>query len=61
VPIVASSLGALAERIAGHGHPSVVRWNAAPAEWNAALLAAAGIDGQGTATAGEPLPVALTP
>jgi len=61
VPIVASSLGALAERIAGHGHPSVVRWNAAPAEWNAALLAAAGIDGQGIAPAGEPLPVALTP
>jgi len=61
VPIVASSLGALAERIADHGNSTAVRWNAAPAEWNAALLAASGIDVRGTAPAAVPLPVELTP
>ena len=44
VPIVASALGALSERLAGHAQSAVVRWNALPGEWNAALLAAAGLD-----------------
>ena len=33
-------LGALPERLAGHPRVSLVPWNATPAEWNAALLAA---------------------
>jgi len=53
VPIVASSLGALGERLAGHPRAATVRWNAPPAEWNAALLRAAGID--------APQPAAATP
>ena len=61
VPIVASSLGALAERIAGHANSTAVRWNAAPAEWNAALLRAAGIDEAGASAAVVALPVELTP
>jgi GT2 family glycosyltransferase/glycosyltransferase involved in cell wall biosynthesis len=60
VPIVASALGALAERVAGHGGATAVRWNAAPAEWNAALLAAAGIGVPGPAPAAAALPLALT-
>jgi hypothetical protein len=51
VPIVASALGALSERLAGHRQSAVVRWNALPGEWNAALLAAAGLD---AAPAAEP-------
>jgi glycosyltransferase involved in cell wall biosynthesis len=43
VPIVASSLGALPERIAGHARSAAVRWNAPASEWNAALTEAAGI------------------
>jgi glycosyltransferase involved in cell wall biosynthesis/GT2 family glycosyltransferase len=60
VPIVASSLGALAERIAGHGNSTTVRWNAAETEWNAALLAAAGLAGRETVPASDALPMALT-
>jgi GT2 family glycosyltransferase/glycosyltransferase involved in cell wall biosynthesis len=48
VPVVASSLGALPERIAGHARSMAVRWNSPASEWNAALMQAAGID------AGEP-------
>jgi len=59
VPIVASSLGALAERIAGHGNSTTVRWNAAPTEWNAALLQAAGIDERGTLPTVVPVPVEI--
>ncbi len=43
LPIVASALGALPERLAQQARASTVPWDAAPAEWNAALLAAAGI------------------
>jgi glycosyltransferase involved in cell wall biosynthesis/GT2 family glycosyltransferase len=41
LPIVASALGAFPERLAGHPRAVTVPWNAPPAEWNAALLAAA--------------------
>jgi GT2 family glycosyltransferase/glycosyltransferase involved in cell wall biosynthesis len=43
VPVVASSLGALPERIGGHARSTAVRWNAPASEWNAALAQAAGI------------------
>jgi GT2 family glycosyltransferase/glycosyltransferase involved in cell wall biosynthesis len=42
LPIVASALGALPERLEGYPRGSTVAWNATAAEWNAALLAAAG-------------------
>jgi glycosyltransferase involved in cell wall biosynthesis len=60
LPIVASALGALAERVAGHPRSAAVRWNALPAEWNAALLKAAGIDSP-AGVAALPRPVAATP
>jgi len=62
VPIVASALGALAERVAAHDNATTVRWNAAPAEWNAALLEAVRIAGvvADAAPAGAALPVAVT-
>ena len=41
LPIVASALGALPERLAGHPRATTVPWNASAAEWNAALMAAA--------------------
>lgn len=40
VRIVASRLGALAERLADHPAATLVRWDATPAEWNDALLSA---------------------
>ena len=43
LPIFASALGALPERLAGHPRATTVPWNAPAAEWNAALLAAARI------------------
>lgn len=43
VPIVASALGAFSERLAAHPRAATVAWNASPAEWNSALLAAAGL------------------
>jgi glycosyltransferase involved in cell wall biosynthesis/CTP:molybdopterin cytidylyltransferase MocA len=43
LPIVASALGALPERLAAHPHATTVPWNAPAAQWNAALLAAAGL------------------
>jgi len=41
VPIVASDLGAPAERLAGRADAHLLRWDAAAAAWNDALLAAA--------------------
>ena len=41
VPIVASALGALPERLIGHPRAVTVPWNASAAEWNSALIAAA--------------------
>ncbi len=41
-PIVASALGALAERLEGVANATLVPWDASPAAWNEALLAAAG-------------------
>jgi hypothetical protein len=38
LPIVASALGALPERLARHPRAITVPWNAPAAEWNAALL-----------------------
>ena len=62
VPIVASSLGALSERLAGYPRATAVRWNALPAEWNTALLKAAGVDLPGVAPAtAAPFAVAVTP
>ena len=43
LPIVASTLGALPERLAQHPRSATVPWNAPAADWNAALLAAAGV------------------
>jgi glycosyltransferase involved in cell wall biosynthesis len=59
-PVVVSSLGALSERLAGHPRSTTVRWNAAPAEWNAILLKAAGIDVPGIASIAATLAVAAT-
>jgi GT2 family glycosyltransferase/glycosyltransferase involved in cell wall biosynthesis len=42
LPIVASALGAFPERLAGVPRSTTVNWNAPPAKWNDALLAAAG-------------------
>jgi glycosyltransferase involved in cell wall biosynthesis len=55
VPIVASSLGALAERLAGHPRSIAIRWNALPTEWNAALLKAAAIETETPDAVAEPL------
>ena len=41
LPIVASALGALSERLAGRPTAITLPWNASAADWNAALLAAA--------------------
>jgi len=54
LPIVASALGAFPERLAGHPRAVTVPWNAHAPEWNAALLAAAGMGGRPT-TADERL------
>ena len=43
LPIVASSLGALPERLSGHPRALAVPWNAPPADWNAALIETAGV------------------
>jgi GT2 family glycosyltransferase/glycosyltransferase involved in cell wall biosynthesis len=43
LPIVASALGALPERLAQHPRAATVPWNAPAREWNAALLAAGGL------------------
>jgi GT2 family glycosyltransferase/glycosyltransferase involved in cell wall biosynthesis len=48
--VVVSSLGSLSERVSRHPRAQVVRWDAAPAEWNDALLAA-----------GAPLAAAVRP
>ena len=56
LPIVASALGAFPERLAGVPRSTTVAWNAPPAKWNDALLAAAGV-AQGGAT---PVVPALT-
>ena len=40
LPIVASALGAFPERLAGSPRSTTVPWNAPPAQWNDALLAA---------------------
>ena len=43
LPIVASSLGALPERLAGRDNARIVPWDAAPEVWNRALLEAGGM------------------
>jgi GT2 family glycosyltransferase len=43
IPIVASALGALPERLAGHPHSLLIPWNATTAEWNDALQTASGL------------------
>jgi glycosyltransferase involved in cell wall biosynthesis len=43
LPIVAAALGALPERLSSYPHAATVRWNAPAADWNAALIGAAGI------------------
>jgi GT2 family glycosyltransferase/glycosyltransferase involved in cell wall biosynthesis len=47
LPIVASALGAFPERLAGTPRSTTVPWNAPPAKWNDALLAASGIAQRG--------------
>lgn len=60
LPIVASALGAFPERLAGHPRSGTVPWNAPPAVWNEALLAAAGLSQRPAAPARE-LRVEATP
>ena len=47
LPIVASALGAFPERLAGVPRSTTVAWNAPPAKWNDALLAAASVTQRG--------------
>jgi GT2 family glycosyltransferase/glycosyltransferase involved in cell wall biosynthesis len=47
LPIVASALGALPERLAQHARSATVPWNAPASEWNTALLAAGGMAERG--------------
>jgi GT2 family glycosyltransferase/glycosyltransferase involved in cell wall biosynthesis len=47
LPIVASALGALPERLAQQPRAVTVPWNAPAAEWNAALLQAGGLTDRG--------------
>jgi glycosyltransferase involved in cell wall biosynthesis len=61
VPIVASQLGALAERLAGHKRSVAVRWNALPTEWNAALLKAAGVDALAASPSAGARSIAVAP
>jgi GT2 family glycosyltransferase len=42
LPIVASKLGAFPERLAQYANSKLIEWNAAPENWNAALMDAAG-------------------
>jgi GT2 family glycosyltransferase/glycosyltransferase involved in cell wall biosynthesis len=55
LPIVASALGAFPERLVGHPRAAMVPWNASAAEWNEALLTAAGLP------VGESVPVPASP
>ncbi|MEP7327921.1 MAG: glycosyltransferase [Betaproteobacteria bacterium] len=43
LPIVASALGAFPERLQGVPRSTIVPWDAPPATWNAALIAASGV------------------
>ncbi len=56
LPIVASALGAFPERLARVPRSTTVPWDAAPARWNDALLAAAGAD-RSSAVAAAPTSV----
>ena len=56
VAIVASSLGAFPERLANHPGALIVPWNAAPEQWNEALLRA----GQALIPASPPARVAVS-
>lgn len=58
LPVIASALGAFAERLNGHPRSATVPWNAPAAEWNAALLRAAGIAAMPHAPAGRAAAVA---
>ena len=51
LPIVASALGAFPERLVGHASAATVPWDAPAERWNAALLAAAGLDDHAPVTA----------
>ncbi|MFO1315285.1 MAG: glycosyltransferase [Burkholderiales bacterium] len=55
LPIVASALGAFPERLAGVPRSTTVAWNAPPARWNEALLAAAGVLPRGASGAAAAL------
>jgi glycosyltransferase involved in cell wall biosynthesis/GT2 family glycosyltransferase len=52
IPVVASALGALPERLAGRARSFLLPWDASAAQWNEALSAA----GSATAAAVRPLP-----
>jgi GT2 family glycosyltransferase/glycosyltransferase involved in cell wall biosynthesis len=56
LPIVATDLGALPERLAGVANATVLPWNADPARFNDALLAAAGNTLRAGAVAAESSP-----
>jgi len=62
-PIVASSLGALPERLADRADVRLVPWDASAEEWNRALLEAAGVRSSGTEDVvgrpSRPLPAAI--
>jgi glycosyltransferase involved in cell wall biosynthesis len=57
LPIVASALGALPERLAQHPRSATVAWNAPAAEWNAALLSVAGLTERAAPAETRPLTV----
>ncbi|MGI8894788.1 MAG: glycosyltransferase [Casimicrobiaceae bacterium] len=57
VPIVASALGALPERLAGRPQCAMVAWNASPCVWNDALLVAAGLGQRGAKPFPQPISV----
>jgi len=55
LPIVASALGALPERLAGHPQTWMVTWNAPPGVWNDALIKAAALEPRDATRAPGPM------
>ena len=60
LPIVASALGALDERLAGRPQATLVPWDAPASAWNDALAAAAGAAFAAARRASSPMPAAAT-
>ncbi len=60
LPIVASALGALDERLAGRPQATLVPWDAPASAWNDALAASAGAAFAAARRASSPMPAAAT-